>query len=263
MASCTLTSEFLNQQQHILPKRKIEELIKILEAVDNSEIVEAVIRDVGEGHHLKTFPDRKVLWDACMHNDAFKTFVSLVFNKWISLVRQCCKGREKYAKLQVKWMDFVRTVLHEPVHKHNASKQWSVVGKIDVAPSKSVMNAVISSVMRLVFNYSQQRLVAVKEGETLLLEHKQDDDCFIEAGMEIDEVSLYCLGGFALHSGIKAFKCGDESCERRQAICDVLKSLRLPVEEKVDLPPNIKHLDCNHTMTFMKKELTEYLFKVC
>ena len=231
--------------------------------MDNSEIVEAVICDVGEGHHLKTFPDKKVLWDACMHNDAFKTFVSLVFNKWISLVRQCCKGRENYANLQVKWMDFVRTVLHEPVHKHNASKQWSVVGKIDVAPSKSVMNAVISSVMRLVFNYSQQRLVAVKEGETLLLEHKQDDDCFIEAGMEIDEVALYCLGGFALHSGIKAFKCGDGSCERRQAICDVLKSLRLPIEEKVDLPPNIKHLDCNHTMTFMKKELMGYLFKVC
>ena len=46
MASCALTSEFFNQQQHILPKRKIEQQIKILEAVDNSEIVEAVIRDV-------------------------------------------------------------------------------------------------------------------------------------------------------------------------------------------------------------------------
>ena len=135
--------------------------------------------------------------------------------------------------------------------------------KIDVAPSKSAMNAVMSSVMRSVFNYSQQSLVAVKEGETPLLEHEQDDDCFIEAGMEIDEASLHRLGGFALHSAIKAFECGNESCERRQAICDVLKSLCLPVEEKVDLPPNIKHLDCNHTMTFMKKELIGYLFKVC
>ena len=75
MASCTLISEFLNQQQHILPTRKIEELIKILEAVDNCEIVEVVICDVGEGHHLKTFPDRTVLWDACVHNDAFKKLV--------------------------------------------------------------------------------------------------------------------------------------------------------------------------------------------
>ena len=214
MASCILTSEFLNQQQHILPKRKIEELIKILEAVDNCEIVEVVICDVGEGHHLTTFPDRTVLLDACVHNDAFKKLVSLVFKEHISLVRQCCKEREKYTNLQVKWMDFVRTVLHEPVHKHNASKQWNVVvGKIDVAQSKSAMNAVMSSVMRSVSNYSQQRLAAVKEGETLLLEHEQDDDCFIETGMEIDEASLYHLGGFALHSAIEAFEYGNESCE--------------------------------------------------
>ena len=73
----------------------------------------------------------------------------------------------------------------------------------------------------------------------------------------------YRLGGFALHSAIKVFECGNESFETRQAICDVLKTLRLPVEEKVNLPPNIKHLDCNDTMTFMKKELMGYLFKVC
>lgn len=92
---------------------------------------------------------------------------------------------EKICKFssQVKWMNFVRTVLHEPVGKHHASKQWSVVVEnVDVVPTKSARNAVISSVMRAVFNYSQQRLVAVKEGETLLLEYEQDDDCFIEAG---------------------------------------------------------------------------------
>ena len=72
--------------------------------------------------------------------------------------------------------------VHEPIDKHHASKQWSVIEeKIDVAPSKSARNAVISSVMRGVFNYSQQHLVAVKEGETLLLQYEQDDDCFIEA----------------------------------------------------------------------------------
>ena len=145
-----------------------------------------MIREVGVGHHLKVFPDRSALWGACIENQEFKTFVSVVFREYISLVHQCCKGREKYANFQVKWMDFVRTVLHEPIDKHHASKQWSVVEeKMDVVPSKSARNAVMSSVMRAVLNYSQQRLVAVKEGETLLLEYEQDDDCFIEAGMEI------------------------------------------------------------------------------
>ena len=48
--------------------------------------------------------------------------------------------------------------------------------------------------MTVVFNYSQQGLVAVKEGETLLLEH----DHFIEAGTEIDEASL--LWNISTHS---------------------------------------------------------------
>ena len=41
--------------------------------------------------------------------------------------------------------------------------------------------------------FCQQCLVAIKKGETLLLEHKQDDDCFMEAGMEIDEAPLLLL----------------------------------------------------------------------
>ena len=69
--------------------------------------------------------------------------------------------------------------------------------------------------------FCQQCLVAVKEGETLLLEHGQDDNCFMEAGMEIDEVSLYRWGGFALHSAIKVFEYGKETSGTRQAVCDV------------------------------------------
>ena len=71
-------------------KRKVEQLI-ILEAVNNNEIVEAVIHDVGGGHHLKTFPDRNILLDACADNKAFKTFA-----EYISLVLQ---GERKVCQL--------------------------------------------------------------------------------------------------------------------------------------------------------------------
>ena len=87
-SSCAETSEFLTQQQHTLSNRKVEELTKILEAVDNSDIFESVIRDVGGEHHLKIFPDRIALWGSCTENQEFKTFVSVVFREYISLVRQ-------------------------------------------------------------------------------------------------------------------------------------------------------------------------------
>ena len=103
-----------------------------------------------------------------------------------------------------------------------------VVEKIDVVPTKSARNAIISSVLRAVFNYSQQCLVAVNEGETLLLEHEQDDDCFIEGGMEIYGPSLYHLDGFICILLLKhALNVARKSL---QVISVMLKSLCLPVD---------------------------------
>ncbi len=76
---------------------------------------------------------------------------------------------------------------------------------------------------------------------------------------EADEASLFRLGGFALFSLQKAYKCHSESVTQHK----VLQSLKLPSEEKIDLPPNIAHLDTGNTVTFMKKELLGYLAEVC
>lgn len=106
-------------------------------------------------------------------------------------------------------------------------------------------------------------IISVKEGETLHLESEQYqdvDDEFAEAEMDIDETSLYRLGGYALHSAIEAYK-GPTTSTERQAIHSVLVCLRLPLEEKTGLPSNIQHLDTKHGMTFMN-ELLGYLYKV-
>ena len=126
--------------------------------------------------------------------------------------------------------------------------------------SASTDHAIASSVLRSVFNYCQHVIVAAKEGETLLLDDEQCDSEFAEAGLDIDETSLYRLGGYALHSAIEAYKAPTNSVER-ESMLGVLTSLRLPVDEKVGLPSNIQHLD-KQGMTFMKKELLGYLFKV-
>ena len=105
--------------------------------------------------------------------------------------------------------------------------------------------------------------MSVKESETLLLESEQYDvdDEFAEAVMDIDEACLYHLGGYALHSAIEAYEGPTKSTER-QTIYSVLVHLCLPLKEKTGLPSNIQHLDTKHSMTFMKKELLGYLYKV-
>ena len=96
--------------------------------------------------------------------------------------------------------------------------------------SESTDHAIASSVLRSVFNYCQHVIVAAKEGETLLLEDEQCDSEFAEAGLDIDETSLYRLGGYALHSAIETYKAPTNSVER-ESILGVLTSLRLPADE--------------------------------
>ena len=99
-----------------------------------------------------------------------------------------------------------------------------------------------------------------KRRRNVALDDEQCDSEFAEAGLDIDETSLYRLGGYALHSAIEAYKAPTNSVER-ESILGVLTSLRLLVDKKVGLPSNIQHLD-KQGMTFMKKELLGYLFKV-
>ena len=91
-------------------------------------------------------------------------------------------------------MEFVRTILHQldsPFYK----EWWSQTEKnIGFKLSDSTRSAIITSLLRSVFNCCQQVVVSVKEGETLLLKSEQYDvdDEFAEAGMDIDEAYLYC-----------------------------------------------------------------------
>ena len=111
--------------------------------------------------------------------------------KYITLVRECCVGRNKYCNLLVKWMEFVRSVLNDSTCQ--LSREWCEV-KMSAGVRMSESTD-LSSVLRSVFNYCQHVLVAAKEGEMLLLEDEQCDSEF--AGL---------VGGYALHSAIELTK---------------------------------------------------------
>lgn len=177
-------------------------------------------------------------------------------------MRECCGGREKYSNLLVKWMELEHATLHEvdsPTHK-----EWSQIEKrVSFSLSDATRSAIVTSLMRAVFNRCQQAVVSFKEGETLLLEGEQcdADDEFVEAGLDIDEACLYRLGGYAIHSAIEAYAAPTKST-KRQYIHSILECLRVPIEDKTSLPSNIQHLDADHGMTFMK-EMLDYLYQVC
>ena len=95
----------------------------------------------------------------------------------------------------------------------------------------------------------------MKEGESLLFEEEKELDEADEAGFTADEASLYRLDRFALFALLKT-----KSISKK--VLSILKNLCLPLNEKVDLPSNIQHLD-KGGLTFMKKELLGYIGMVC
>ncbi len=256
-------SVFLGQDVKMLKKKQVEDLLRQLEQVTVEEVLGQVKLEVGKGYHLAHFPERQVFWEACIRSSALRDIVSALRTEYVRLVRTSSKGREKFGHMQIRWMEVVHDVLHKsspvPDDASDVLKKWAVLLKAPGSPSEATKSAIVTSLARAVFNYCQQRIVAVKEGVTLLLEEEQDTDPASEAGLGADEASLFRLGGFALYSTQKAY--GKLTGDRGRQAYLVLQKMELPAEGKVDLPANIQHLD-KGSMTFMKKEFLGFLAQV-
>ena len=247
MAECS-SSEFLAEKQRMLPKKKTKSLISELRNVKSEDLLSQVYKDVGSGYHLKHYPERQAFWDVRVQTKALDPSVNTLFDKYLDLVVGL-KGHEKYASLQVHWMELLCCIQYEPTSQKAIFQKWSLaVKEVETVPSTATECAIITSIGRAVFNFCQQSIVAMKEGVRFLFEEEKELDEVDETGFTADEASLYRLGGFAL---LKTKSISEK-------VPSILKNLRLPLNEKVDLPSNIQHLDKGGLM-FTKKELLGYI----
>lgn len=275
------TSQYLNSEDRVLKKQQLKSLIEELGKVETQQIVDYVVEEVSKGHHLQHFPERQLFWNDCCKNPTLKQFVSELHQLYIRLVNEAV-GRNKYASLQMTWMNSVRILLHGPDTEaissgsnqkcqstrcpdtvssphaaiDAAGKAWKVLeDKAQPNPSDSTKNTVLTSITRSVYNFCQQQMVKFKEGDILLLDREQMEmDRFQEAGFETDEATLFRLGGSALHSTLESHKHTKEH--------SILQRMQLLPHEKIDMPSNICHLDVHGGMVFMKKEFLGYLSQV-
>ena len=97
----------------MLPKKKIKSLISELRNVKSEDLLSQVYKDVGSGYHLKHYLERQASLDVCMQAKALDPFVNTLFDKYLDLVVGL-KGCEKYASLQVQWMELLRCIQYEP-----------------------------------------------------------------------------------------------------------------------------------------------------
>ncbi len=124
-SSSVATTEFLKRERRQLRKKQVQEVVKHLEVLDGKNVAEKVKADVSAGYHLIHFPERQEFLTACLSNEAFDGFIRTLYFQYVRLVRDGFKGREKYVNLQVKWMEYVRGVLHDTPECHPT--EWASV----------------------------------------------------------------------------------------------------------------------------------------
>ena len=107
------TSEYLNSDDRVLKKQQLKCLIEELGKVEAKQIADCVVEEVSKGHHLQHFPERQLFWNNCCKNATLKQLVSELHQLYIRLINDVI-GRNKYASLQMRWMNSVRTLLHGP-----------------------------------------------------------------------------------------------------------------------------------------------------
>ena len=212
-----------------LSKKKIYDITDHLENVQR-ECVDEVKKEVSESYHLKHFPDRGVLFrllceeSPTCDGSSFEKIVQATCAAYIYRLRQCQKGRDKYIRLQLSWMDFINTLLQNPEQQPETADIYELVTRSSrqCILADDTVSAMIISITRSVYNVLQKQVVSFKETKSSEIDDDEQDPV-AEALVFTDEASLHRMGGFALHSAIKSSSKSD---------MNFLTSLRLPKEEK-------------------------------
>ena len=97
-----------------IKKRKMNEIICLLETAGRSELLERVIEDVGSGYHVTHFCDRQQRWNAIVTTSkhCLLELVLVLDQLYIDKLQLCRKGKEKFTRLQLAWMETIQDVFH-------------------------------------------------------------------------------------------------------------------------------------------------------
>ena len=227
MALLWLPAAKLRSSQSVrvyFPKQR-QEMLDLLKTREPS-LLTFVKQDISCSHHLTVFPLRQRFWEQCMLSTRqLENFLLALFAKYQSLLQESHKGREKYARLQLQWMDCVRI---DPYSLCDPAVRWrELSATIEEIPSSNTSSAILSCIAQSVFTFCQQIILAIKEDEHNTVKQMEQ---LQEAGLSADEAALYRLRGFALFASLKA------SERLKPDVAVVLKGIRMAAYDKNNLP---------------------------
>ena len=204
------------EKPRLLCKKQLQALAAELEKMETEDLMEEVCKHVGSGYHVSYFNERQCLWMKItdQQRERLASVVAAALHLYIATLRAHSKGKEKFAHMQIEWMDVIRVVVHEQGpraavssattqgdSKGNLKELWDSLAT-SVDPHRCFAddsNALFWSVCRAVWNVCQQKIVAVKECDS---DEEEKADPAEEASLAADEVSLAKRNSRLGHSSI-------------------------------------------------------------
>ena len=237
-----------------------EERKKVQEKIDREEVILYVHKTVSKGILPDLFPERLVLWESLQYSIELKKFLHSAIDKYMFLLIDNGKGKDKYANLYIAWLDYICSftcpqkqtlvsIANLAILKGNADISFNTLRTVTAALLHAVQDG-------LQIQIAQKIEQLTKEGNSSIT---------VPVELPADDVALYRLSGWALKSCIDNCK---KDCEKRKAPCahgqeqlQLLLALKLANDEKTTLPAGVQYLD-RGGMTFCKPNLLPWLQKV-
>ena len=85
MTAGTSLTLYLNTKQQVLNMKQIEMIVGSVEAVDYSKVLKSMKDDIGGGHHLDVFQERRSAQNAVSVDPKFNLFVLSAVKKYALL----------------------------------------------------------------------------------------------------------------------------------------------------------------------------------
>ena len=246
------------RKKHTLNKKKREQVIKALNAINSTDLLDMVVTQLSNELHMRHYCEREELFTSLLDSstEELKSICSSLAATFVEIYRKCEKGKEKYGRFQVEWHQSCSIFMLDGstseaiASKCSSAELWSRITK---STPRDVRNPVMIAIVSSVYNYMMKSAkLAINEPDTIAppkVESEPEEVYLRFAGAALAD--MFTLRYKAMKSD-KSF----HSKEMIQGELQVLEWMRMT--DKSKLPSSLQYRD-KGGMYFPDKELLQFI----
>ena len=240
------------RSKRILKKKEKEDIVAHLESISEDEVFDSIQGKVIGQLHMHVYGDRLALFkELCSaYASRLKSMCHHLTELFVATYMECDKGKDKYARFQVRWHESTARFLLEPTNTSSSPSGSHIIwDHVSTSASLESKNAVMIAIVSSVYDHLLHVVLQYARTLSSVCE-SQSSTCTTEMNPEPDE-TYYRFGGGALadmlHLRYKKMK--NKTCTNKDKVSreiQVLKWIQMEDADKEKLPESLKYRDRGH-----------------